>query len=165
MSEGRLALPAGSDVLRLARAIDEVGGCLVVVGGYVRDALAGRAAHDLDLEVFGLEEDAVEAIVVGFGFSPRVGRQFPIWRRSRDGLDLAYPRAGALDYRAGDPGSLERAFRAASRHRDLTINAMGFAPLTEAIVDPFEGRADLRAARLRAVDPETFGADPLRLLR
>ncbi|MBY0399249.1 HD domain-containing protein, partial [Myxococcota bacterium] len=36
---------------------------------------------------------------------------------------------------------------------------------TEAIVDPFEGRADLRAARLRAVDPESFGADPLRLLR
>lgn len=165
MSERRLALPAGSDVGRLARAIEQAGGCLVVVGGFVRDALDGRDAHDLDLEVFGLGEDAVEAVLVGFGFSTRVGRQFPIWRRSRDGLDLAYPRAGALDYHPGDPGSLEPAFRAASRHRDLTINALGWAPLPDAIVDPWGGREDLRARRLRAVDRETFAADPLRLLR
>ncbi|MBK7947649.1 MAG: HD domain-containing protein [Deltaproteobacteria bacterium] len=165
MSERRLALPAGSDVGRLARAIEQAGGCLVVVGGFVRDALAGRDAHDLDLEVFGLGEDAVEAVLVGFGFSTRVGRQFPIWRRGRDGLDLAYPRAGALDYHASDPGSLESAFRAASRHRDLTINALGWAPLPDAIVDPWGGREDLRARRLRAVDRETFAADPLRLLR
>lgn len=165
MNEPRLELPAGSDVDRLARAFDAVGGCLVVVGGYVRDGLAGRASHDLDLEIFGLDEAAVEAVVVGFGFSPRVGRQFPIWRRSRDGLDLAYPRAGARDYHPGDPGSLERAFRAASRHRDLTVNALGWAPLANAIVDPWGGREDLRRRRLRAVDRETFGADPVRLLR
>lgn len=165
MSEARLELPAGSDVDRLARAFDAVGGCLVVVGGYVRDGLSGRASHDLDLEIFGLDEAAVEAVVVDFGFSPRVGRRFPIWRRSRDGLDLAYPRAGALDYHADRPGSLEHAFRAASRHRDLTINALGWAPRTGAIVDPWGGREDLRRRRLRAVDPETFVADPLRLLR
>lgn len=165
MSESRLALPAGSDVDALARAIGRAGGCLVVVGGFVRDALAGRAAHDLDLEVFGLGEDAVETVLAGFGFSTRVGRQFPIWRRGRDGLDLAYPRAGALDYHAEDPASLERAFRAASRHRDLTVNAMGWAPLSDAIVDPWGGREDLRARRLRAVDLGTFAADPLRLLR
>ncbi|MFO0687556.1 MAG: HD domain-containing protein [Myxococcota bacterium] len=165
MSEQGLALPAGSDVGRLARAIDEVGGCLVVVGGFVRDALAGRPAHDLDLEVFGLDERTVEGVIARFGFSTRVGRQFPIWRRSRDGLDLAYPRAGALDARAGDPTSLEVAFRAASHHRDLTVNAMGWAPVADVVLDPWGGRADLAARRLRAVDPATFAADPLRLLR
>lgn len=165
MSERGLALPAGSDVDRLARAIDAAGGCLVVVGGFVRDALAGRAAHDLDLEVFGLDEQTIEDVVARFGFSTRVGRQFPIWRRSRDGLDLAFPRAGALDARAGDPASLERAFRAASRHRDLTVNAMGWAPVADLVLDPWGGRADLAAGRLRAVDSATFAEDPLRLLR
>ncbi|MEZ4330605.1 MAG: HD domain-containing protein [Myxococcota bacterium] len=165
MNRRRLALPAASDVMQLARALARAGGRLVVVGGFVRDALRGRPSHDVDLEVFGLSPDAVEAVLVGFGFSPRVGRLQPVWRRVRDGLDLGWPRAGALELDARDPSSLERAFRAASRHRDLTLNAIGWDPLDERLLDPWLGEADLAAQRLRAVDAATFGADPLRLLR
>jgi poly(A) polymerase len=52
--------------------------------------------------------------------------------------------------------------------RDFTINAMARDPLTGEIIDPFGGREDLRAQRLRAVgdDPAArFAEDPLRLLR
>jgi tRNA nucleotidyltransferase (CCA-adding enzyme) len=165
LTQAPLALPSDSDVPELARVIEQAGGRVIVVGGYVRDALCGRASHDLDLEVFGLPEERVEAAIAGFGFSPRVGRQLPIWRRVRDGLDLAYPRAGALDYRPGRPGTLEAAFRAAARHRDLTVNAIGWDPISGALVDPWGGVADLSAKRLRAVDRETFASDPVRLLR
>ncbi len=165
MTPGRLELPADSGVPELARRIEAAGGRIVVVGGWVRDALRGRPSHDLDLEVFGLADAAVEPLLEGLGFSPRVGRQFPIWRRGRDGLDLAYPRDGADAYHRDRPESLAAAFRAAARHRDLRINAIGWDPLSGALIDPFEGLADLAAKRLRAVDPETFPADPLRLLR
>ena len=103
MNESRLTLPADSPVLPLARAIEAAGGRIVVVGGWVRDALRGAVSHDFDLEVFGLGEDAVDAVLAGFGFTPRVGRQFPIWRRVRGGLDLAFPRAGADAYRLDRP--------------------------------------------------------------
>ncbi len=57
--------------------------------------------------------------------------------------------------------------------RDFTVNAMalrlspGAAPEGVALIDPFEGAADLAAGRLRTpLDPETsFSDDPLRMLR
>jgi len=165
LKPGRPQLPADSPVHELARRIAAAGGRVVVVGGFVRDALRGKTSHDLDLEVFGLAEAAIEPLLEGFGFSPRVGRQFPIWRRSRDGLDLAYPRSGADAYQPERPDSLLDAFRAAAHHRDLRLNAIGWDPLSEALIDPYDGQGDLAAGRLRVVDAETFAADPLRLLR
>ena len=165
MTAGRLVLPAESCVPELARRVSAAGGRIVVVGGWVRDALRGHASHDLDLEVFGMAEDAIDPLLVGLSFSTRVGRQFPVWRQVRDGIDLAYPRSGADVDHPDRPESLEAAFRAAARHRDLRVNAIGWDPLADSLIDPWEGRADLRAGRLRAVTPDTFTADPLRLLR
>ena len=62
----------------------------------------------------------------------------------------------------GDPSL---SFTEAARRRDFTINAISRDPLTDEIVDPFNGRADLEARRLRVVDPETFSDDSLRVLR
>ena len=44
-------------------------------------------------------------------------------------------------------------FADAARRRDFTINAIGLDPLTGEHADPFGGRADLAARRLRVVDP------------
>lgn len=165
MTASRLGLPAESCVPELARRVAAAGGRIVVVGGWVRDSLRGHASHDLDLEVFGLDEQAVDRLLAGLGFSARVGRQLPVWRRVQDGIDLAYPRSGADAYHPEQPESLDSAFRAAARHRDLRINAIGWDPLADRLIDPWNGLADLRAGTLRAVDPETFAVDPLRLLR
>jgi len=52
-------------------------------------------------------------------------------------------------------------------HRDFTINAMAYDPLEQSIIDPFNGKQDLRSKIIRAVrDPfERFREDPLRLIR
>jgi tRNA nucleotidyltransferase (CCA-adding enzyme) len=160
-----LRLPEGSRVPELAEAVASRDGRLLVVGGWVRDRLKGWPSKDLDLEIFGLSEDAVSDLMTRAGFSPPVGRQFPVWRRSRDHLDVGFPRAGADVYQASIPDSLECAFREACRHRDLTINAIGWDPIDEALIDPWNGRADLDRGCLAAVDLELFGADPLRVLR
>jgi tRNA nucleotidyltransferase (CCA-adding enzyme) len=150
-------------VRELARAVEGAGGRLVVVGGWLRDQLLGRSSKDLDLEVFGLAPERIDAILAGFGSTGRVGRQFPVWRLHE--IDLALPRAGVSDYDPARPDSIEEAFRQAARHRDLRVNAIGWEPLEGRWIDPWCGRADLEGQRLRAVDCETFGADPLRLLR
>ena len=49
--------------------------------------------------------------------------------------------------------------------RDFSINAIAERVGGDEIVDPFEGRADLGAKRLRAVAETVFRDDPLRLLR
>jgi tRNA nucleotidyltransferase (CCA-adding enzyme) len=53
----------------------------------------------------------------------------------------------------------------AARRRDFTINAISWDPLTDEYLDPFHGRADLQRRLLRAVDPQTFTDDSLRVLR
>lgn len=52
-------------------------------------------------------------------------------------------------------------------HRDFTVLAMAWAPVREELRDPWGGREDLRAGRLRAVGDAVarLHEDPLRLLR
>lgn len=150
------------DVLEsLARGIAEVGGRALVVGGAVRDRLLGRPGHDLDLEVFGLDEATLGDALGEFGLVGPVGRQFATWRDARSGLDVALPRGS----HEASGASLDAAFREASRHRDLTVDAIGWDPLEGRLLDPWRGIRDLEQRRLRAVDRTTFGADPLRVLR
>ncbi len=161
----RARLPERSPIPALARHVSDAGGRLLVVGGWLRDQLRGEPSKDLDVEIFGLRPDCISQLLECFESIGRVGRQFPVWRLRHQALDIGYPRDAALDYVPKRPESLEQAFRAAARHRDLTVNAIGWDPLADLWIDPFRGIADLEARRLRAVDSTTFGCDPLRGLR
>jgi len=52
-------------------------------------------------------------------------------------------------------------------HRDFTLNAMAYDIVDKTIIDPFQGRRDIRKKIIRAVgDPlERFQEDPLRMMR
>jgi len=149
----------------LAEAIAAGGGRALIVGGWLRDQLLARPSPDIDLEVFGLTAPSVQSILDRFGFAKRVGRQFPVWRLPRREIDVALPRGAEAELRPTDPESLMATFREAARHRDLTINAIGWDPLDGRWLDPWQGRRDLEARALRAVDGATFAEDPLRGLR
>ncbi len=146
-------------VLALATHIRAAGGRLYVVGGAVRDATLGLPSKDLDLEVHGLDEEDLRPMLSSHGTARRVGQSFPVFKLALAGfgeIDVALPRGE----KAG-----EDPIREASRHRDLTINAMLHDPLENTTLDPWGGQRDLADRRLRAVDPETFARDPLRALR
>ena len=153
--------------LAVARAARDRGGRAVVVGGYVRDRLRGRASKDLDLEVFGVPQDALPPMLGAIGRVEPVGRAFPVYKLGP--IDVALPRRESKSGRGhtafaveGDP---RMPFEEAARRRDFTMNAIGWDPLTDEYLDPFGGRADLDARRLRVVDPRTFADDSLRVLR
>ena len=146
--------------MALARAFEAEGGRLFVIGGWVRDAVHGRQAKDLDLEVYGLAAEQIEAILAPEGFTPPVGRNFAVWRHTAEGIDVAQPRLD--DDTAADPTA---AFARAAIGRDLRINAMAFDPLDGTVLDPLGGREDLATGTMRCADPRTFGEDPLRVLR
>ncbi len=133
----------------------------------MRDELLGRAPKDLDLEVFGVPADELRALLERLGRVDAVGESFAVYKIG--GLDVALPRRESKAGRGhkgfvieGDPAL---SVTEAARRRDFTINAISRDPLTDELVDPFDGQADLRAGRLRVVDPATFADDSLRVLR
>jgi tRNA nucleotidyltransferase (CCA-adding enzyme) len=84
-------------------------------------------------------------------------------------VDVALPRRESRKGRGhrafevtGDPNL---SFVDAARRRDFTINAIAWDPLTDEYIDPFDGRMNIAARVLRAVDARTFGEDSLRVLR
>jgi tRNA nucleotidyltransferase (CCA-adding enzyme) len=154
-------------VLKIAQAVRAEGGRALVVGGWVRDSLLGRPSKDLDLEVFGVPADRVRSLLERFGRVDTVGESFIVYKI--DHIDVSLPRRESKTGRGhkgfsveGDPSlSIEDA----ARRRDFTINALSCDPLTGELVDPFGGRRDLDARRLRAIDARTFADDSLRVLR
>ena len=138
-----------------------------MVGGWVRDRLLGLESKDFDLEVFGIPASDLPSLLAPFGRVEPIGQSFPVYKIGT--IDIGLPRRESKAGRGhkgfivqGDPSmSLEEA----ARRRDFTINAISWDPLTDEYRDAFQGREDLKRKTLRAVDPQTFGDDSLRVLR
>ncbi|HUF02881.1 MAG TPA: HD domain-containing protein [Aridibacter sp.] len=152
----------------LAKNIRDADGRAMLVGGCVRDRIRGVEIKDWDLEVYGVEPDSLREILEEFGTVNTVGAVFTVFKIGND-LDVSIPRRERKTERGhkgftveGDP---TMSFEDACRRRDFTVNAILEDPLTGEIVDPFEGRKDIEAKILRAVDPETFVEDSLRVFR
>ena len=160
-------------VQQIAAAARSAGGRALIVGGWVRDLLRGHPSKDADIEIFGIAEDRLAALLAPFGRVEPVGQSFPVYKvvnADHGGqIDVALPRRESKSGRGhkgfevrGDP---HMPIREAARRRDFTINAIAWDPLTGEFEDPFDGRGDLERRLLRAVDLTTFGDDSLRVLR
>jgi poly(A) polymerase len=159
---------------RLTDAFEAAGRRLYLVGGSVRDRLIGRPSPDLDFTtdarpeetqriVRAVRPDAIFAVGAKFG---TIGLTFGdrLVEITTFRSETYRPRSRHPEVTFGDSleGDLAR--------RDFTINAMasrGVPRTLDDVIDPFGGRADLRAAIIRAVGKpsERFDEDPLRMLR
>lgn len=135
---------------------------IYAVGGAIRDELLGLPVKDRDWVVVG----ATPGDMVRHGYRP-IGRDFPVFLHPESHEEYALARTerktapgyGGFVFHT-DPGvTLEEDLR----RRDLTINAMARGS-DDALVDPYNGRADLEARVLRHVSP-AFAEDPVRILR
>ncbi|KTG17961.1 MULTISPECIES: multifunctional CCA addition/repair protein [unclassified Guyparkeria] len=133
-----------------------------IVGGAVRDQLLGRDVVDHDWVVVG----ATPEQMLQRGFR-QVGADFPVFLHPETGEEYALARTERKQGRGYHGFTVHAApdvtLEDDLARRDLTINAMAEAASGE-LVDPFGGRADLEARRLRHVGP-AFVEDPLRVLR
>lgn len=144
----------------------------VIVGGYVRDWLLYKKSKDIDIELYGVSSlDKVEDILKEFGDINSVGKSFGVCKLKFAGyeLDFSLPRkdnktkSGHRGFDVEVYSDID--FKTAASRRDFTINAIGYDVIEKKIVDPFGGREDLKNGVLRAVNLESFGEDPLRVLR
>ncbi|MEN6559902.1 MAG: HD domain-containing protein [Acidobacteriota bacterium] len=150
------------------------GGDVYAVGGFVRDLILGRPSPEVDLLVARRPLETIIARLGKHGRVDLVGRSFGIIKFTRQGrtYDVALPRvdraaaSGARGHKdivvAADPGlpvekDLER--------RDFRTNSMALRLRDGSLIDPFEGRKDTLARRIRLTNPAAFPDDPLRVVR
>jgi tRNA nucleotidyltransferase (CCA-adding enzyme) len=152
----------------IAETVAVEGGRALFVGGWVRDRLLGHESKDVDIEVYRIPAGRLREILERFGSVNAVGESFTVYKVA--GIDVSLPRRDSKVARGhrgfevtGDP---DMSVEEAARRRDFTVNAIAWDPLRLEYLDPFDGRTDLLERRtLRAVDPQTFGDDSLRVLR
>ncbi|HEU5455376.1 MAG TPA: hypothetical protein VFU85_06790, partial [Nocardioides sp.] len=154
-------------IRRLSDAVVDSGGRAYLVGGAVRAMMMGLPTRDYDVEVFGLSLNQLRLILGRFGPVNEVGRAFSVFKLGN--LDVSLPRrdsktgAGHTGFTVESDPTMT--IDEAARRRDFTVNAMSIDLRSGALIDPYGGAQDLDHQVLRAVDPETFVEDPLRVLR
>jgi len=144
------------------------------VGGCVRDLVRGTPSPDIDILLARHPIREIVRRLKAHGRVGLVGRSFGIIKFTTGGrtYDVALPRkdvprgAGVKSHRdfviAADPAlpiekDLER--------RDFRCNSMALRLKDGLLVDPFNGRADIRTGKIRLTNPAAFPDDPLRVLR
>ncbi len=140
------------------------------VGGCVRDLLLGRPLHDLDLVVAGGAIALARAIARDFQAA------FVLLDEENDIARVVLRGGGSIPEGTVDFARMRGNLAEDLAQRDLTINAMAMSPdnfrryaLGETdepvVIDPWGGREDLRAGRLRALSRQVLYDDPLRTMR
>ena len=161
-------------VVELCMEVRRLGGAAYVVGGAARDLFIAEQTgvpvdlKDVDIEVFGIEPNFLEAVLSQRWRIDVVGKAFGIIKLHGLPIDVSVPRrerktgTGHADF-AIDADPTMTVEEAAAR-RDFTINAISFDPLNERWVDPYNGR---QAILDKILDPVTdrFKEDSLRVLR
>lgn len=135
---------------------------IYLVGGAVRDKLLGLPVKERDWVVVG----ATVQDMLNLGYR-QVGKEFPVFLHPKTGEEYALARME----RKVKPGYTGFTFDTSPTvtleedllRRDLTINAMAETPEGQ-LIDPYHGKQDLDARRLRHVSP-AFSEDPVRILR
>jgi len=163
--------PALTSVFKVLEGLGAQG---FLVGGCVRDHLLGLKPKDIDIEVYGLDPEALEAGLKKYFQVLPVGKSFGVFKvvveeqGESQVFDVALPRQ---DNKSGqghrgfvishDPNM---SFSDAASRRDFTLNAMGIDINNQVLLDPHGGFADLKHNNLRHVS-KAFSEDPLRVLR
>jgi poly(A) polymerase len=166
--------PVLDELAPLTARFREAGHRLYLVGGSVRDLLAGADTGEIDFDfTTDARPDAVKKVLKGWADALWTqGERFgTIGAKKGDRpYEITTHRAEAYteDSRKPEVEFSDQVEHDLSR-RDFTFNAMALELTADSptLVDPFGGAADLMTRTLRTpLDPEvSFSDDPLRMLR
>ncbi|MES2771273.1 MAG: polynucleotide adenylyltransferase PcnB [Pseudomonadota bacterium] len=161
---------------RTVEALQQQGYKAYVVGGAVRDLLAGLKPKDYDVATDATPEQVRQC----FRRSRIIGRRFQIVHvmMGAETIEVTTFRGHHGEQAVGNKAHTDAQGRVlrdnvfGSQHedavrRDFTINALYYDPSVESIIDYHHGVADLKQKTLRMIgDPATrYREDPVRMLR
>jgi len=147
---------------------------LYVVGGSVRDFLAGLLAREHDWDIcspLSADEFVSCANACGFTVKAVYRNTGTVKLHDSDGVDYEYSCFRSDKYIRGTHVPVEIFFTEDicldARRRDFTVNAIYYDIAKDEYVDPLGGIAAVKEKRLTTVDcaKKVFGEDGLRLMR
>ena len=134
----------------------------------MRDLLIQSTPKELDCEVRGMSVSALKNILSQKYSCNEVGKAFGVIRLRGLPVEIALPRTeikSGMGHKGFDITIDSDLPFEAVRRRDFTMNAIAIDPLNGEILDPCNGREDLKNRILRHIGPAFFKEDPLRVLR
>jgi tRNA nucleotidyltransferase (CCA-adding enzyme) len=142
-----------------------------LVGGYVRDLLLGRASRDIDIATNARPDE----IATVFKTAVYTGKAYGTVTipcqdyADMDAIQITSYRSDGVYSNQRHPDSIvfEESIHKDLSRRDFSINALAYDPITNELIDNYDGLAHLAAKCLVTVgDPDIrFKEDSLRLLR
>ncbi|MCL5408741.1 MAG: CCA tRNA nucleotidyltransferase [Candidatus Omnitrophica bacterium] len=141
-----------------------------LVGGYIRDKYLRRKTHDIDI-VF-----QYNALDFAKDFSKEFHYPIPVFygrfgtamiQINKIKIEFATARKESYSSSSRKPDVIPADIYQDLLRRDFTINSIAQNLLTGEILDPFEGKKDIKNKIIKTpIDPDkTFYDDPLRILR
>jgi tRNA nucleotidyltransferase/poly(A) polymerase len=164
----------------IRRVARRLGIPVYLVGGPLRDVLLGRPAADIDIAVEGDAARFGRALARELRGTFKGYRQFGTgtvmlkdpgiqgFKHSAGQIDVARTRTETYATPAALPRVRAADISADLRRRDFTVNAMAWRltrPQAGALIDPFNGREDLRRGVIRVLHEKSFEDDPTRIFR
>ncbi|MEX5286290.1 HD domain-containing protein [Selenomonas sputigena] len=148
-------------------AVENAGGTLYIVGGWVRDMLRGEKPQDKDFVVAGMERETFLRL---FPAAVCTGKSFPVYLLEIDGVkaEVAFARREKKTGRGYTGFSVDFAASVTIEEdllrRDTTMNSMALRLPEKTLIDPYGGQADIERRTIRATSKH-FLEDPVRALR
>ena len=158
-------------VLEVAGRVGEPYTGVFLVGGTVRDILLAEPSFDVDIVVEGDAIGFARALAEAVDGRVRTHDKFGtavVLYGDKQWIDVASARTESYSQPAALPSVEHASLQEDLARRDFTINAMAVSLKREDLgnlVDPFKGKRDLEARRLRVLHEGSFVDDPTRILR
>ena len=159
-----------SSVLKICEQLNKNHFQAYIVGGSIRDLLIGKSPKDWDVATNALPELVMQLFNSGFKVIPTGLHHGTVTIvLDNDNIEITTFRTEGdyLDGRRPSQVTFVSSVEEDLSRRDLTINSIAFDPISDRIIDPFNGISDIQKKIIRTVgDPhKRMQEDGLRLIR
>ncbi|MFV0978954.1 CCA tRNA nucleotidyltransferase [Latilactobacillus sakei] len=158
--------PEFAEALPILEQIEAAGFEAYFVGGSVRDNLLGLPIHDVDIATSAYPAEIKQIFKRTVDTGIQHGTVMILDHGNGYEVTTFRTETGYQDFRRPDSVTFVRSLEEDLKRRDFTINALAMRADGE-IIDLFDGIADLKAHKIRAVGvaDERFHEDALRMMR
>ncbi|MES2623463.1 MAG: CCA tRNA nucleotidyltransferase, partial [Patescibacteria group bacterium] len=155
------------EILNILSTLENAGFESYLVGGCIRDLILKKTPKDWDITTSATPEQ-IQTLFPDSFYTNTFGT-VGVKTESVDIVEITPFRteSGYSDGRRPDTVTFSTDIQDDLKRRDFTINAIAYNPLTDTLVDPFNGQKDIQDSLVKAVGKgeERFAEDGLRILR